>query len=148
MHAAAKLPALYGAPIISKEALLAAPWTMAAPPIPPGLLPVIVFSHGLAGMRTVYTGMCCDLASHGYVVAAVEHRYYLFNVVTRITAVYRHAFFLTYRDHSAFASHRRVPKLGSDSSNPQYQDDWLGFTLAGLAEATFHFRHSQVSEIQ
>ena len=38
-------------------------------------LPVIVFSHGLKSMRSIYSGICCDLASHGYVVAAVEHRY-------------------------------------------------------------------------
>ena len=39
------------------------------------IFPVIVFSHGLGGMRTCNSAIVCDLASHGYVVAAVEHRY-------------------------------------------------------------------------
>ena len=69
MFTAAKVPALYGAGIVSKAALQA----VTAPPTSP-LLPVIVYSHGLAGMRTINAGICCDLASHGYVVAAVEHR--------------------------------------------------------------------------
>ena len=69
MLVAAKMPALYGAGIASKAAVQA----VRAPPTPP-LLPVIVYSHGLAGMRTINAGVCCDLASHGYVVAAVEHR--------------------------------------------------------------------------
>lgn len=38
-------------------------------------LPVIVFSHGLAGIRTTYSTICTDLASHGFIVAAIEHRY-------------------------------------------------------------------------
>ena len=72
VHTAARSPALYGAPIIPKATLLSR--TAAAPPTSLALLPVIVFSHGLAAMRTTYTGICCDLASHGYVVASVEHR--------------------------------------------------------------------------
>ena len=51
------IPALYGAPV------------MTASP-----LPVIMFSHGVAAMRTTYSATCCDLASHGYLVAAIEHR--------------------------------------------------------------------------
>lgn len=34
----------------------------------------MVFSHGLGGMRTTYSYICADIASHGWVVAAVEHR--------------------------------------------------------------------------
>ncbi|KAK6630418.1 hypothetical protein RUM43_014763 [Polyplax serrata] len=34
----------------------------------------VVFSHGLGGTRFFYTGICCELASQGYVVIALEHR--------------------------------------------------------------------------
>ncbi|KAK6066772.1 PAF-acetylhydrolase family member [Seiridium cupressi] len=36
--------------------------------------PVIVFSHGMASGRTSYTHYLGELASRGYIVAAVEHR--------------------------------------------------------------------------
>ncbi|CCD65415.1 Platelet-activating factor acetylhydrolase homolog 2 [Caenorhabditis elegans] len=36
--------------------------------------PIVVFSHGLGGSRTFYSTYCTSLASHGYVVAAVEHK--------------------------------------------------------------------------
>ncbi|CAI5455068.1 unnamed protein product [Caenorhabditis angaria] len=36
--------------------------------------PVIVFSHGLGGSRNFYSTYCTSIASHGYIVAAVEHR--------------------------------------------------------------------------
>ena len=36
--------------------------------------PVIVFSHGLTGCRTSYSVICSELSSHGFIVAAVEHR--------------------------------------------------------------------------
>ncbi|XP_046443747.1 platelet-activating factor acetylhydrolase-like isoform X1 [Daphnia pulex] len=36
--------------------------------------PVIVFSHGLTACRTAYSTFCSDISSHGFIVAAIEHR--------------------------------------------------------------------------
>ncbi|RXG58800.1 Platelet-activating factor acetylhydrolase [Armadillidium vulgare] len=53
----AQIPSHYGAPLAQ------------------GKFPLIVFSHGLIGHRIMYSTICNDLASHGFVVAALEHRY-------------------------------------------------------------------------
>ena len=34
----------------------------------------IIFSHGLAGSKRLYVGLMKDLASHGYLVLAVDHQ--------------------------------------------------------------------------
>lgn len=37
-------------------------------------LPMVIFTHGMAGMSQSYSHLLGSIASHGYVVAAVEHR--------------------------------------------------------------------------
>jgi pimeloyl-ACP methyl ester carboxylesterase len=41
--------------------------------LPPGRLPVMLFSHGVMGMRTSYSGILSEMASHGWIVCAMEH---------------------------------------------------------------------------
>lgn len=43
--------------------------------------PVIIFSHGIAGLRTQNTFLCEELASHGYIVISIDHTYESFITV-------------------------------------------------------------------
>lgn len=38
--------------------------------------PVLVFSHGMNSSRFIYTSICEELASQGYVVASIDHTYW------------------------------------------------------------------------
>ncbi|KAF1809252.1 hypothetical protein P152DRAFT_403746 [Eremomyces bilateralis CBS 781.70] len=40
----------------------------------PPVFPLMVFCHGLGGTRTVYSSVCGEFASYGFVVCAIEHR--------------------------------------------------------------------------
>lgn len=46
-----------------------------APPAGGDSFPLLVFSHGLRGLRAQNTSLMQELASHGYIVAAIDHPY-------------------------------------------------------------------------
>jgi dienelactone hydrolase len=46
---------------------------LSAPPAAPGAHPLVLFSPGLTELRTDDAGLDTDLASHGYVVVAIDH---------------------------------------------------------------------------
>ena len=43
-----------------------------------GTYPLLVFSHGASGLKTSNTSTYTELASHGYVVASIDHPYHSF----------------------------------------------------------------------
>jgi platelet-activating factor acetylhydrolase len=71
-----KIPRIMSIPIFHWLAGHLRLWAVEDAPVAesPPKLPVIVFSHGIGGIRTTYSSICTDLASHGFVVAAIEHR--------------------------------------------------------------------------
>ena len=93
--------------------------------------PVVVYSHGLACHFLHSSGFCSDLASYGYVVAAVEHR-----------------------DSSATLALRRVPGPGvQEGQYEQYVDEWIPFnmiiSITHPERRTFNypFRNKQVNSL-
>lgn len=63
-------------PVVEELAVMRARAVADAPPAgAPERFPVITFSHGFETPRFVYTAQAEELASHGYVVASIEHTY-------------------------------------------------------------------------
>ena len=88
--------------------------------------PVAVLSHGLGGNRCMYSATSISLASHGYVVANVEHR-----------------------DQSASTSLRRIPGPGArEGEFDKYVNAWIPFNTncgVGRFEKNVALRKKQVS---
>lgn len=59
---------------LSHTSYTAAHASPSAPPLT-GAYPVIIYSHGWTGFRTIAVNQMESLASHGYVVVAVDHTY-------------------------------------------------------------------------
>jgi platelet-activating factor acetylhydrolase len=78
--------------------------------------PVIVLSHGRGGMRCRYSALCCELSSHGYIVAAPEHC-----------------------DGTACLAFKRP----SDEHHHR-QDEWMPYMVKDDNQSEFDFRNKQV----
>lgn len=69
-----EIPAEVDVPLASREKDMPRDESLEHTVDPVSRFPVLIFSHGYASSRTDYTQYLGDLASRGYVIAAVEHR--------------------------------------------------------------------------
>ncbi|KAK1153149.1 platelet-activating factor acetylhydrolase 2, cytoplasmic-like isoform X2 [Acipenser oxyrinchus oxyrinchus] len=93
-----------------------------APVIPGRRFPLIIFSHGLGAFRTLYSAVCLAMASHGFLVAAVEHR-----------------------DQSACATYH-YQKGPPESPHDPLHEEWVHYRRLEQGEKEFKLRNCQVHQ--
>ena len=87
--------------------------------------PVVVFSHGLSGIRMQNTTMVRELVSHGYIVAAVEHTY------ANALSILPDGRVFVYEPSRIFPSGRSNPEEGNPLVQTWAND--IGFVLDTMA---------------
>ncbi|TKS75857.1 Platelet-activating factor acetylhydrolase [Collichthys lucidus] len=92
--------------------------------------PVVIFSHGLGAFRTLYSAVCAELASQGFIVASVEHR-----------------------DQSASATYYYREKTESErasetsaSAQDNLVQEWMYYRSPKHGESEFPLRNKQVKQ--
>ncbi|XP_034017964.1 platelet-activating factor acetylhydrolase [Thalassophryne amazonica] len=95
-----------------------------------GKYPVVIFSHGLGAFRTLYSAICAELASQGFVVAAVEHR----DESASATYFYR-------EKGENESSSRKSPAAGDDLVK-----EWMYYRRLQPGEREFPLRNKQVKQ--
>ncbi|XP_028674665.1 platelet-activating factor acetylhydrolase 2, cytoplasmic-like [Erpetoichthys calabaricus] len=98
-------------------------------PVVPGLkFPLLIFSHGLGAFRTVYAAVCLEMASHGFLVAALEHR----DCSASITYHYKETSSLSTED--------------SVLPNCYLQEEWINYRKIKQEEKEFKVRNLQLHQ--
>ncbi|XP_069559242.1 platelet-activating factor acetylhydrolase isoform X2 [Brachyistius frenatus] len=94
--------------------------------------PVIVFSHGLGAFRTLYSAICAEMASQGFIVASVEHR------DESASATY------FFRETSESANENSAKT--SASARDTLVKEWMYYRAVQHGESEFTLRNKQVKQ--
>uniref|UniRef100_UPI0037E729C7 platelet-activating factor acetylhydrolase isoform X1 n=2 Tax=Semicossyphus pulcher TaxID=241346 RepID=UPI0037E729C7 len=97
-----------------------------------GKCPVVIFSHGLGAFRTLYSAICAELASQGFIVASVEHR----DQSASATFYYR---------EKAESEKRSEPKASAPDHNNMVKE-WMYYRSLRHGESEFPLRNKQVKQ--
>ncbi|NXN99975.1 PAFA acetylhydrolase, partial [Rhinopomastus cyanomelas] len=85
--------------------------------------PLLIFSHGLGAFRTIYSAICIEMASQGFLVAAVEHR-----------------------DESASATYYCKKKEPQQEPAASVEKEWIYYRKLKTGEEERGLRHRQVQQ--
>ncbi|XP_048413882.1 platelet-activating factor acetylhydrolase 2, cytoplasmic-like [Stegostoma tigrinum] len=106
--------------------------------------PLIIFSHGLGAFRTVYSAVCIELASQGFIVAAVEHR-----DESACTTFFLKSPVEDLEPSTGATTAVQQPLEGSGiplASPPEMDKEWLPFRKLDTANEDFAFRNKQMCQ--
>ncbi|XP_078094115.1 platelet-activating factor acetylhydrolase 2, cytoplasmic-like isoform X2 [Mustelus asterias] len=106
--------------------------------------PLIIFSHGLGAFRTVYSAVCIEIASQGFIVAAVEHR----DESACATFFFKSPIEDLEQPVGATTSTEQLPgRPGSPQAcPPTLEEEWLPYKKLDVVEEDFSLRNKQVHQ--
>ncbi|XP_039604931.1 platelet-activating factor acetylhydrolase [Polypterus senegalus] len=94
--------------------------------------PLVIFSHGLGAFRTLYSAICIEIASRGFIVAAVEHR--------------DESASATYYYKEKTTKHKQVVVPNSSHVSTDLEVNWLYYRSLKQGEPEFPLRNNQVQQ--